>query len=91
MRQLSSLSSFKGKNRSAIFESKRGLRDFPKTTKALPSTTRISFSQVRHNADNGDRGSSYDVEGEGEEALANTILQQDQWAFLQEDNAKRVE
>ena len=33
----------------------------------------------------------YDVKGEGEEVLANIIYQQEQQAFLQEDNAKRVE
>ena len=36
-------------------------------------------------------GSSYDVEGEGKEVLADIISQQEQRAFLQEDNAKRVE
>ena len=91
MRQSSSLSSFKGKTRSAISESKRGLGDLTKTAKALPSTIRISSRQVRNNADNDGRGSSYNVEGEGEEVIANIISQQDQRAFLQEDNAKRVE
>ena len=33
----------------------------------------------------------YDVKGEGEEVLADIISQQEQQAFLQEDNAKRVE
>ena len=52
---------------------------------------RISFSQVWHNADDDDGGSSYDVKGEGKEVLADIISQKEQRAFLQEDNAKRVE
>ena len=36
-------------------------------------------------------GSSYDIEGEGEEVLADIISQQEQQAFLQEDKTKRVE
>ena len=81
-RQSSSLSSFKGKTRSAIPKSKRGLGDLTKIAKALPRTIRISSRQVRHNVDNYDRGGSYDVEGEGkgkgkgEEVLANIIYQQ---------------
>ena len=35
--------------------------------------------------------STYDVEGKGEEVLAEIISQQEQRAFLQEDIAKRVE
>ena len=80
MKQSSSLSSFKGETRSAT-----------KTSKALPSTIRISSRQVRHNADDDDGRSLYDVKGEGEEVLANIIPHQEQRAFLQEDNAKRVE
>ena len=67
---MSSLSSFKGETRSAISESKRGLGDLTKNAKALPSTIRISYRQMRHTADNDDRGSSYDVKGEGKEFLA---------------------
>ena len=62
-----------------------------KTVKALPSTIRISYRQVRHNAENDDGGSLYNLEGKGEEVLAKIIYQQDQQPFLQEDNAKRVE
>ena len=91
MRQSSSLSSFKGETRSAISESKRVLGELTKTAKALPSKIRISSSQVRHNADDGDRGRSYDIEGEGKGVLADIISQQEQQAFLQEDNVKRVE
>ena len=91
MRQSSSLSSFKGETRSAISESKRVLGELTKTAKALPSKIRISSSQVRHNADDDDRGGSYDIEGEGKGVLADIISQQEQQAFLQEDNAKRVE
>ena len=93
VRQSSSLSSFKGETSSAIFESKRGLGDHTKTTKALPSTIRIPSRQVRNNADNDDGGVSYDVEGKGKgkEAIADIISEQEQQAFLQEDNAKRVE
>ena len=67
--------------------------DHTKTTKALPSTILISSRQVRHNADNDDGGVSYDVEGKGKgkEAIADIISEQEQQAFLQEDNAKRVE
>ena len=46
---------------------------------------------MRHNADSDNGGSSYEVEGKGEEFLADIIYQQEQQAFLQEDNAKRVE
>ena len=46
---------------------------------------------MRHNADDDAGGSSYGVEGKGEEVLADIIYQQQQRAFLQEDNAKRVE
>ena len=90
-----SLSSFKIETRSAISESKRGLGDLTKTDKALPITIRISSSQVRQNVDNDDGGSSYDVKGEGEgegkEVLDDIISQQEQRAFLQEDNTKRFE
>ena len=65
--------------------------DLTKTAKALPSTIWISSRQLRHNAESDDGGSSYDVEGEGEEVLAEIIFQQEQRAFLQEDNANRVE
>ena len=44
-----------------------------------------------HNADDDNGGISYDVEGKGEEVLADIISQQEQRAFLQKDNAKRVE
>ena len=44
-----------------------------------------------HNADDDNRGSSYDIKGEIEEVLAGIISQQEQRDFLQEDNAKRVE
>ena len=71
------------KTRSAISKSKRGLGYLTKTVKALPRTIRISSRQVRHNADNDDGGSSYGVEGEGEEVLAEIIPQQEQRAFLQ--------
>ena len=77
--------------RSAISKSKQGLGDLTKTDKALTSTMRISSRQVRHNADSEEGGRSYDVEGEGEEVLAEMIYQQDQRAFLQEDIANRVE
>ena len=46
---------------------------------------------MRHNADSDNRGGSYDVEGEGKEVLADIISQQEQQAFLQEDNTKQVE
>ena len=46
---------------------------------------------MRHNADNDDGGSLYDVEGKGKEVLANIIPQKEQRAFLQEDNTKRIE
>ena len=48
---------------------------------------------MRHNANSYNKGILYDVEGEGEgeEVLADIIFQQEQRAFLQEDNAKRVE
>ena len=46
---------------------------------------------MRHNTDDDNGGSSYDVEGEGKEVLAKIISQQEQWAFLQEDNADSVE
>ena len=62
-----------------------------KTAKVLPITIRISSRQVRHNADGDDGGISYDVKGEGKEVLADIISQQEQQAFLQEDNSKRVE
>ena len=65
--------------------------DLTKTAKALPSTIWISSSEVWHNAESDDEGSSYDVKGEGEEVLADIISQQEQRAFLQEDNTKRVE
>ena len=65
--------------------------DIPKNAKKLPRTTQISSRQVRHNVDNDNGGGSYDVKGEGEEVLASIISQQEQRAFLQEDNAKRVE
>ena len=81
--QSSSLSSFKGETRSTISESKRGLEDLTKTAKALTSTMWISSRQVRHNTEKDNRGSSYDVEGEGEGVLADIISQQEQRAFLQ--------
>ena len=84
------LSLFKGEMRSAISKSKWGLGDLTKTAKALPSTMRISSRQVRHNADNDDGGSSYDVKGEDEEFPADIISQQEQRAFLQEHNAKHI-
>ena len=65
--------------------------DLTYTAKALPSTIRISSKQVRENADGDEGGSSYDVEGKGEEVLADKIYLQEQRAFLQEDNANRVE
>ena len=65
--------------------------DLTKTAKTLPSTILISFRQVRHNADNDNGKSSYDVEGKGKEVLADIISQQEQRAFLQENDAKRVE
>ena len=65
VRQLSSLSSFKGETRSVISDSKQGLGDLTKIAKALPSTIRISSKQVRHNAENDKGGSSYSVKGEG--------------------------
>ena len=46
---------------------------------------------MRHSADDDGRGRSYDVKGEGKEVLADIISQKEQQAFLQEDNAKRVE
>ena len=86
-----SLSLFKDETRSTISVLKRKLGNLTKIAKALPSTIRISSRQVRHNADSDDGGSSYDVESEGKEVLANIISQQEQRDFLQEDNAKRVE
>ena len=68
--------------RSTIFKSKQGLGDLTKNAKALPSTIRISFSQVRHSADDDNRGGSYEVEGDGKEVLAKIISQQDQRAFF---------
>ena len=65
--------------------------DLTKTAKALPSTIRISSRQVWHNADSDDGRSSYDVEDEGQEVLADIISHQEQRAFLREDYAKRVE
>ena len=65
--------------------------DLTKTVKALPIKILISSRQVRNNADNDNMGSSYNVKGEGEEVLAAIISHQEQRAFLQEDNAKRVE
>ena len=91
VRKSSSLSSFKCETRSAIFKSKRGLGDITKTAKALPSTIRISSRQVQHNTDNDNKERSYNVEGEGKEVLAGIISQQEQRAFLHEDNAKRVD
>ena len=82
---------FKGETRSAVSKSKRGLGDLTKTLKVLPSTILISSRQVQHSADDDNGGSSYDVEGEGKDVLAEPISQQEQRAFLQKDNAKRVE
>ena len=78
VRQLSSLSLFKGKTRSAVSESKRGLGDLTKTVKALPITIRISSRQVRHSADDDNGGSSYGVKGEGAEVIADIISHQEQ-------------
>ena len=86
-----SLSSFKGNTRSAVSKEKRRLIDITKTVKALPGTIRTSSKQVRHSADNDNGGISYNVDGEGEEVLSDIISQQEQRAFLQEDNANRVE
>ena len=61
------------------------------TTKALPRTMPIYSRQVRHNGESDDGESSYDVEDEGQEVLADIISHQEQRAFLQEDYAKRVE
>ena len=44
-----------------------------------------------HNAESDDGEISYDVDGEGEEVLADIISQQDQQSFLQDDDAKCVE
>ena len=63
-------------------ESKQGLEDLTKTSKALPSTIWVSSRQVRHNADDDDEGSLYNVEGEAEEVLADIISRQEQRAFL---------
>ena len=82
---------FKGETRSAISESNQGLGDITKTTKELLSTIRISSKQVQHSTDNDSSGSLYDVTAEGEEVLSDIISQQEQRAFLQEDNAKRFE
>ena len=90
-RQSSSLSSFKGETRAALSKSKRVLGDLTKTAKSLPSKIQISSKQVWHSADNDDGGGSYNVKCEGKEFLADIISQQEQQAFLQEDNAKRVE
>ena len=65
--------------------------DITNTAKALPSTIRISSRKVRHNADNDNRGSSYNLKVEVKEVLADIVSQQEQRAFLQEDNAKHVE
>ena len=59
--------------RFAISESNQGLGDLTKTFKALMSTIRIYSRQVRHNADDDEGGSSYDVQGEGEEFLVDII------------------
>ena len=67
------------------------MEDLTKTAKALPITMLISSRQVQHNADNEDSGSSYNIEGEGKEVLSDIVSQQDQRAFLQEDNSKHVE
>ena len=81
MRQSSFLSSFKGESRSAISESNQGLGDLTKTAKALPSTIRISSGHVRHNADNDNGGSSYDIKGKGEEVLADIISSRSSGTF----------
>ena len=88
VRQSLSLLSFKVETRSAVSESKWGLGDLIKTVNALTSTIRIFSRQVRHSTDNLDRGGSYDVKGEGEEVLVNIISQQEQRAFLQEDQVQ---
>ena len=75
---------------SAIYELKRVLGDHTKTAKALTSAIRTSSLQVQHNADNDNGESSYNIEGEGKEVLANIIFQQEQRSFLQEDNANHV-
>ena len=90
-RKSSSLALFKGETRSPVSKSKRGLIDVTKTVKALPSTIRISSRHVWHSTDNFDGWSSYDVDGEGEEVLADMISQQDRLAILQADNANCVE
>ena len=51
--------------------------DLTKTAKALPRTIWISSRQVRHNEYSDDGGSSYDVEDEGQEVLADIIYQQE--------------
>ena len=76
-RQSSSLLSFKGETRSAVSELKQGLGDLTKTVKALPSTILISSRQERHSADNDNRGSLYDVEGEGAEVIPDIISHQE--------------
>ena len=68
--------------RSAISESKHGLGDLTKTVKALSSTIRISSRQVRHNVDNDDGKSSYDVKGKVEEVLSDIISQEEQQTFF---------
>ena len=68
---------FKGEKRSVISKSNLLLGDLTKTIKALLSTIRISSRQARHSADDGNVGSSYGVEGEGEEVLADIISQQE--------------
>ena len=64
--------------RSAVSELNRGLGDLTKTVKALPSKIRISSRQVRHSAENDNRGGLYDVKGHGGEVIPDIILQQDQ-------------
>ena len=61
------------------------------TVDALLITIRISYRKVQHSLDDDSGGSSYDAKGKGKEVLAGLISQQEQMAFLQEDNAKRVE
>ena len=96
-RQSSYLLSFKGKTRSAVSEAKWVLGDLTKTGKALPITIQISSRQVQHSTDDDNGAILYDVEGKGKgkgkgkEVLADIISQQEQRAFLQEDNANRIE
>ncbi len=84
------LSTFKVETRGGLSENREGLKKLKKEVESMPEEIMISSRQVTHSIDD-EKIAVNTAPDDGKELLVDIIAQQEQHAYVQDENLRRVE